>query len=97
MGKTPFSNKCEILGNLWLFYSEKAQEHDGWRDFFEWANVGLPLAYASWQGLATIKPEGKDIVNETWETFCKVIAIDPLAKYADLNEAFESSPNAVIE
>ena len=96
MGKTPFSDKCNILGNLWLFYSEQGKESEGWSEFFEWANVGLPLAYASWQGLATIKGEGKDIINDTWEVFCKVIAIDPMEKYADLNAAFDASPNPVL-
>lgn len=94
---TPFSNKCEILGRLWLFYSDQAQENEGWRDFFEWANIGLPLSYMIWQDLANAKVEGKKIVEDTWVTFCGVINIDPNGKYADLNDAWNASPNPPIQ
>ena len=64
MSKTTFSDKCAILGMLWTFYKETDDE--GWQDFFRWADVGLPLAYMSWQGLATIKSDGKQYVESTW-------------------------------
>jgi hypothetical protein len=93
--KTAFSTKCEILGTLWTFY--KDTENETWAEFFAWADIGLPLAYNVWQGLATAKPEGKDIVENTWDIFCEMISIDPSGKYDGLSAAFAASPQPEIE
>lgn len=91
MSKTAFSDKCTILGTLWTFY--KDTDDDVWQQFFSWADVGLPLAYMSWQGLASVKPEGKQYIEDVWVEFCKTIAIDPSAKYSILKDTFDASPN----
>lgn len=93
--KTAFSTKCEILGTLWMWY--KDTDNPNWREFFDWADLGLPLAYTVWQGLATAKPEGKDIVEETWKVFCDMISIDANGKYDDLKSAFDASSQPEIE
>jgi hypothetical protein len=95
MSKTTYSNKCEILGSLWGFYRDT--DNEIWSEFFEWADLGLPLAYQVWQGYCTLKPEGKSVVDETWATFCEMISIDPDAKYTDLRSAFAASENPVLE
>lgn len=92
--KTAFSTKCSILGTLWTFY--KDTEIESWREFFDWADIGLPLAYQVQQELATAKPEGKEIVEETWKVFCQMIEIDPDGKYADLAAAFAASPQPEV-
>lgn len=91
MSKTTFSNKCEILGSLWMWY--KDTDNEIWQEFFTWADLGLPIAYCVWQDLATPKPEAKTIVEETWATFCDMVDIDPAGKYANLKDAFGASPN----
>jgi hypothetical protein len=91
MSKTTFSNKCEILGSLWVWY--KDSDNEAWQDFFTWADIGLPLAYAQWQGMATIKDDGKNTVEDTWKVFCEMIDISPDSKYTDLSSAFAASPN----
>lgn len=95
MSKTTFSSKCEILGSLWTFY--KDTDNEAWSEFFEWADLGLPLAYHVWQDLATAKPEGKAAIEDTWRVFCEMIDIDPDAKYATLKDAFEASSHPEIE
>ena len=95
MSKTNFSNKCEILGNLWMWY--KDTDNESWAEFFAWADLGLPLAYLTWQGLATAKPDGKNVIEETWNVFCEMISVDPNGKYTDLQSAFSASPNSPVE
>lgn len=95
MSKTTFSSKCEILGSLWSFY--KDTDNETWQEFFEWADLGLPLAYLVWQDLATAKPDGKDSIEDTWRVFCEMIDIDPDGKYATLKDAFEASDHPEIE
>lgn len=95
MSKTNFSNKCEILGSLYMWY--KDTDNETWQEFFTWADLGLPLAYLAWQDLATAKPEGKEIIEDTWNVFCEMIAIDPNLKYGNLAEAFDASSNPKLD
>lgn len=91
MDSTPFSKKCEILGNLYLFYSDTTNE--SWRQFFTWADLGLPMAWMASSDWITIKPDAKQYVNDTWKMFCEMIAIDADAKYNSLQDCFTASPN----
>jgi hypothetical protein len=96
MSKTPFSSQVEILGQVWFHYKEQAQEHQAWREFFEYADLGLPLAYLAWTDMCNIKPDGKRIILDTWTTLCEVLSVDPDDKYLDLEDLFDSSPNEPI-
>lgn len=98
MSKTPFSNKCDILGALWLYYRDEAQTDEAWRDFFDYNDIGLPLSYMIAEGLA--KSSGEDtetMIDETWTMFCGYIDIDPDAEYMNIVEAFESSSQPPIQ
>ena len=94
MSKTTFSNKCEILGSLWMWH--RNTEDETWREFFEWGDVGLPLAYFIKQGYANPKDEGKDAIEECWNVFCEMIDIDPLLRYISLEDAFDASSNDTL-
>lgn len=93
MSKTHFSNKCYVLGELWLYYREQAQQHSEWKDFFEWADIALPLAFMSWQELATVNPQAEQYIEDAWVTFCEMIEIDADAEYDGIGHAWEASPN----
>ena len=95
MSKTTFSNKCRILGELWMWY--KDTDNEAWAEFFSWADIGCPLSYNVWQGLANATTEGKEIINNTWDVFCEMIEIDIEGKYTNLSDAFAASPNAELE
>lgn len=97
MDKTRFSNVCKTLGQLWVFYRDESKKHDEWDEFFTWADIGLPLAYAVDQGYVTsLKKEGKDVVVETWNVFCEMIAIDPNGDYDGVAAAFAASSNPPV-
>lgn len=91
MDKTPFSNRCGLLSALWFFYSKEEEMSVVWKDFFDYADIGLPLAYMVDSGIATAQPEGEKIINETWEALCALLDIDPTADYNTLQEMFEES------
>ena len=99
MSKTPFSNKCVVLGGLWLFYREEAEKDQYWNSFFQYNDVGLPLAYMI--GEEIVVPSGNDqaemIIDETWQFFCEAINIDPDEYYETLDDAFAASPNPRLE
>lgn len=61
MTQPDFSTKCEILAELWIVFRDDS-------DFTRFINVndvGLPLAYAQVNNLASNVNEA--IINQTWE------------------------------
>ena len=40
-GKTSFQKKCEILSDLWEDY----RDDEDFKDFFEYNDLGVPMAY----------------------------------------------------
>ena len=69
---TPFSNRCEILGDLWLQY----RDDEEFADFFEYNDLGLPLAYAIKNDIVHIAPVGEQMVNETFEILISAMEIE---------------------
>lgn len=96
MSKTPFSSKVDILGNIWFLYKDGVEDHQEWQDFFEWGDLGLPLAYLAKYDFATVKPDGKRIIEECWTVLCEMLSVDPDARYDDLEHLFNASPNEPI-
>lgn len=99
MNKTRFSEKCSILGDLWLYYREDAARNETWGNFFMYNDVALPLAYMISQDLALVSGDGRaeEYIDETWDMFCEFIEIDPDGWYQNINEAFDASPRPVLE
>jgi hypothetical protein len=59
---TPFSKKCEILGDLWMDY----RTDEEFQDFIEYNDLGLPLAYAVASDLIEILPIAESYIDETF-------------------------------
>lgn len=99
MNKTNFSEKCSIIGELWLYYREEAEDNDAWNDFFTINDLALPLAYMIYSGIAIVSGDGsaEEYIDETWEMFCKYIEIDPDGWYQNLEEAFAASPRPPLD
>lgn len=91
MSKTPFSKKVEILGQVWVWYRNDPKRDEGWLEFFEWHDVGLPLAYFAKQGFASIKQDAKKYIDTAWNDYCHMLEIDPGALYIDVKSTFDAS------
>jgi hypothetical protein len=97
MSKTTFSDKADILGELWLNYRQDIKGNDAWEEFFEWADVALPLSFMLSKGYADMPTDdGVEMIEQAWDVFCEMIEIDAQAEYANLGECFEKSPNKEI-
>lgn len=94
-----FSSKCAVLSGLWVNYREEAKQHEAWNEFFQYNDVGLPLAHFIDVGYVTMNPEseGYYYVNETWRIFCEYINIDVNGDYASIWEAWDASPNLPLD
>jgi len=73
MAETSFENKVGILSYLWLHY----RDHEDWKDFIAWSDLGLPLAYMLENEIVAIPSEEDEgtfshatgFINETWDMF----------------------------
>jgi hypothetical protein len=78
---TDFSNKVTILAELYVNYKNDAN----FRDFIEYNDLGLPLAFLAGEGLAEITNTGIDYIEETWLLFLSALEIEDTG-FEDLNE-----------
>jgi hypothetical protein len=62
LGITPFSKQCEILGELWLEY----RDDEEFQDFFEYNDMGVPIAYAIDQKVVLSTPSAEKFVGESF-------------------------------
>lgn len=69
---TPFSNKCEILGDLWIEYKNDTE----FQDFIEYNDLGLPLAYAIANGIVETSPIAEGFITETFDLFLAGLEIE---------------------
>lgn len=76
-----------IINVLGKFYSEYLDDED-WADFYAVNDVGLPLAVALLNDVATIANDGEDVLRSTWKAFCARVEIDPNEEYDDLEDVW---------
>jgi hypothetical protein len=68
---TPFSNKCEILGELWLSYRSDEQ----FEDYIEYNDLGLPIAYAIANDIVKPTDMAKSFVEETFDLLLAALEV----------------------
>ncbi len=83
---TDFSSKINILGELYSNY----RDDDSLKDFIEFNDLGLPLAYLTREGLCEVSDDGERYISETWELFVKSLGIEDTG-FDDLDEMFQAS------
>ena len=62
---TDFTNICEILGTLYANY----KEDEDLKDFIDFNDLGLPLAYFVSEDLCQVSDDGARYITETWQLF----------------------------
>ena len=83
---TSFSNKVNILSELYTNY-----RHDSHlKDFIEYNDLGLPLAFLAVEGLAEITDQGSEYIEETWLLFISSLDIEDTG-FEDLDSLLGSA------
>jgi hypothetical protein len=83
---TDFRNVCEILGKLYSVYKEDEE----FKDFIEFNDLGLPLAYFVAENLCEVSDDGSRYITETWALFLAGLNLEDTG-FSDLDEVFESA------
>jgi hypothetical protein len=69
---TPFSSKCEILGELWLKYRSEEE----FEDFLDYNDLGLPIAYAIANDIVKSTDLAKAFVEETFDLLLTSLGVE---------------------
>jgi len=86
------ANVRSVSNILGEFYSLN-YDNDDYRPLFDSNDIGFPLAYHIWAGLAAPTDRSIEYLNQTWIQFCEIFDIDPLndfdtlAEFLDFDEA----------
>ena len=84
---TDLETQCAILSDLWLNY----KDHEELKDFIEYNDLGLPLAYLVHTDLARVTDDGVPYIEETFNLLCASLELDTEAEYISLNEMLGES------
>ena len=79
-----------MINVLGKFYPEFLGDED-WADFYAVNDVGLPLAVALLNDVATLANDGEEVLVSTWKAFCARVGIDPESEYDDLEDVWDES------
>jgi hypothetical protein len=69
---TSYEVKCEILADLWVDYKNDAE----FVDFFDYNDLGAPLAYAIANSIVPSSDLAKTFIEETFDTFLTTLGIE---------------------
>lgn len=82
-----FDNKIVILSDLWTTYKNKRE----WQDFFDYNDIGLPLAFMIDQKIVEANEVGIRYIDETYELLCETLTLDSKDSYDDLEQMMQES------
>ena len=69
---TPFSNRAAILAELWMNF----RSDTNFRDFIEYNDLGLPLAYAIAENVVAVSDKAKLFIEETFDVLLAGLEIE---------------------
>ena len=78
--------KVNILSELWMNY----RDEENLRDFIEYNDLGLPLAYAIASNVVDISPRAAIYIEETFNLLLESLEIEDTG-FANLDEMFEEA------
>ena len=59
---------------------------DLYDDFFDYNDLGVPVAVALKADLVILTKEGEELLDETWKELCELFGNDPNEEYEDYED-----------
>jgi hypothetical protein len=69
---TDYASKIDILNDLWINYSDE----EGFQDFIEINDLGLPLAHLISSGIVESTPLAEQLVNQSFNDLMELFEIE---------------------
>lgn len=85
MPTTTFDNKALILGQVWMEH----KTDDEMADFFEYNDIGIPLAFAYAEGIVNYTDTLYQYVNESFDLLLEALNIED-AGFDDLQDLWSA-------
>lgn len=86
---TDLSIQAEILAELWMDY----RDDEGFTDFVEYNDLGLPLAYAVANGIVEMNQLVERYIQETFSMLLSILKIKDTG-FESLNDLFDVAEEA---
>jgi hypothetical protein len=83
---TDFHSICEILGTLYANYKEEEE----FKDFIDFNDLGLPLAYLASENLCEVSDDGARYITETWALFVQSLDLEDTG-FETLDQMFSAT------
>ena len=80
--------------NLIVAFCEEYLEDEGYLDFFNYNDLGIPLAISLTLGHVKLRSAGEEIVAETWTQLCSILNTDPNSHYESFDALIAQSKGA---
>jgi hypothetical protein len=78
---TSYETQCDILADLWLEY----KNHEQFQDFFQYNDLGLPLAYCIASKIVPSSETAEIFIGETFDLLLAARGIEDTG-FSDLEE-----------
>lgn len=85
--KTSYENKLAILSELWFHY----KDDQNFEDFFEYNDLGLPLAYLISAGIIESTDKASRFIEETFVLLLAALDIEEDAGFEDLDTILQAA------
>jgi hypothetical protein len=83
---TDYNAKCEILADVWMEY----RDEDAFKELFDFADLGFPLAYAVANGIIESNEAIADLVNGTFDLLLKLLKVEDTG-FDNINQLFDTA------
>ena len=87
MNETTLESKADILSELWLGY----KNDPNFEDFFDYNDLGLPLAYAVANNIVKATEVSNKFINETFMLLLVSLEVEDEG-FSTLDDIFISAP-----
>ena len=75
-------SKAEIL----VQFTQDNFNDEVYEDFFDYNDLGIPMAIAIIQDLVILTDAGELLLNETWKEMCDLFGADPNGEYESIDD-----------
>lgn len=90
---TDFETRCSILSQVWQTQRNNTQ----WQDFFDYNDVGLPLAFVLDEKIVTASDISIRYIDETFELLVETLGLSDDTGFSDFQEMLDESKDIEVE
>ena len=85
--ETPLEDKAQII----VEFVQDFQVTGEYDEFFDYNDLGIPLAIAITQDMADLTESGLAIFEETWSQLCELFEMDKTESYESIEDLMDNN------